>query len=173
MTTVQLSPVGITTYDRLHKIRPLLTKMNANFHKQAVSSTSQSIDEAMIRFKGRASFRQYMPMKPIKRGFKVWVRADAKTRYVYQFQLYTGKDDGDGAGLASRVVKHLTNSLKNTSTHVAFDNFFSSVKLLDELHADCGQDICHWNSACKPPGIAHYGKGEDTNGQRCIKVVDA
>ena len=126
-------PRGDPAYDRLHKIRPLLTKMDANFHKQAVSSSSQSIDEAMIRFKGRSSFRQYMPMKPIKRGYKVWVRADAHTGYIYQFQIYTGKNDGDGAGLASRVVIHLTNSLKYTSTHVAFDNFFSSVKLLQEL----------------------------------------
>jgi len=129
-------PRGDPAYDRLHKIRPLLTELNANFQKQAVASSSQSIDEAMIRFKGRSCFRQYMPMKPIKRGYKVWVRADAKTGYMYQFQLYTGKDDGDGTGLASRVVKQLTNSLMNTSTHVAFDNFFSSVKLLKELHAN-------------------------------------
>ena len=36
-----------------------------------------SIDEAMIPFKGRSSMKQYMPKKPIKRGFKIWVRADA------------------------------------------------------------------------------------------------
>ena len=157
-------PRGDPAYDRLHKIRPLLTKTNVNFHNQAVSSSSQSIDEAMIRFKGRSSFRQYMPMKPIKRGYKVWVRADAKTGYIYQFQLYTGKNDGDGTGLASRVVKQLTNSLKNTSTHVAFDNFFFFSNTVGGV--TCGQDICQWNSASKSPGIAHYGKGEDTNGQR-------
>ena len=31
----------------------------------------------MIRFKGRSSLKQFMPMKPIKRGIKVWVRADS------------------------------------------------------------------------------------------------
>jgi len=66
----------------------------------------------------------------------VWVRADAKTGYGYQFQLYAGKDDGDGTGLASRVVKQLTNSLKNMNTHVAFDNFFSSVTLLKDLQTN-------------------------------------
>jgi len=129
-------PRGDPAYDRLHKVRPLLTKMNANFQKQAVSSSSQSIDEAMIRFKGRSSFRQYMPMKPIKRGYKVWVRSDAKTGYMYQFQIYTSKDDDDGTGLALRVVKQLTSSLNNTNTHVAFDNFFASIKLLEELHVN-------------------------------------
>ena len=36
-----------------------------------------SIDEAMIKFKGRSSLKQYVSLKPIKRGIKAWVRADA------------------------------------------------------------------------------------------------
>ncbi|XP_018377831.1 PREDICTED: uncharacterized protein LOC108770657 [Trachymyrmex cornetzi] len=44
----------------------------------------------MIRFKGRNSIKQYLPMKPIKRGYKVWVRAD-KYGYVCEFQIYTRK----------------------------------------------------------------------------------
>jgi hypothetical protein len=35
-----------------------------------------SIDEAMIGFSGRLGFKQYVPLKPTKRGIKVWVRAD-------------------------------------------------------------------------------------------------
>lgn len=35
----------------------------------------------MIRFKGRSTLKQYMPNKPIKRGYKVWVRADEE-RYI-------------------------------------------------------------------------------------------
>lgn len=130
------APRGDPQYDRLHKIRPLLTEMNKHFQTEAVSSSSQSIDEAMIRFKGRSAIRQYMPMKPTKRGFKVWVRADAKTGYIYQFDLYTGKegDSRSGRGLGPRVVKHLTESLKNTNTHVTFDNFFTSVQLMEDLH---------------------------------------
>ena len=30
----------------------------------------------MIKFQGRSSLKQYMPMKPIKRGIKVWTLAD-------------------------------------------------------------------------------------------------
>ena len=30
-----------------------------------------AVDEAMIKFTGRSSVKQYMPMKPIKRGIKV------------------------------------------------------------------------------------------------------
>lgn len=61
----------------------------------------------MIRFKGKKSFKQYMLLKPIKRGFKVWVRANANTGFVMQFEVYTGKENG-GSGLGTRVVKKFT-----------------------------------------------------------------
>ena len=35
--------------------------------------------------------KQYMPLKPVKRGFKVWVLADATNGYVSNLQVYTGK----------------------------------------------------------------------------------
>jgi len=92
----------------------------------------------MIIFKGRSTIKQYMPMKPVERGFKVWVRTDSETGYVYQFDLYKGKADcsesSPGTGLGSRVVLSLTHSLQKSGTHVTFDNFFSSFELLEELH---------------------------------------
>ena len=35
--------------------------------------------------------KQYLPKKPIKRGFKVWVRAESSTGYFSDFEVYTGK----------------------------------------------------------------------------------
>ncbi|KAF2906102.1 hypothetical protein ILUMI_00073 [Ignelater luminosus] len=51
----------------------------------------------------------YMPLKPIKRGYKVWVRADING-YVNEFQIYTGKIDNlkTKAGLGERVIRDLT-----------------------------------------------------------------
>ena len=50
-----------------------------------------SVDESMIPFKGRSALKQYMPLKPVKRDYKVWCIADAKTGYVLKFEIYTGK----------------------------------------------------------------------------------
>ncbi|XP_023311304.1 piggyBac transposable element-derived protein 3-like [Anoplophora glabripennis] len=83
---------GEQNYDKLYKVRPLLSKLQETFMSSMKPSEFQSVDESMIRFKGRSSFRQYMPMKPIKRGYKVWVRADS-TGYKCEFQIYTGKAD--------------------------------------------------------------------------------
>ena len=38
--------------------------------------------------------KQYLPKRPIKKDFKVWVRADAVSGYVSEFDVYTGKVAG-------------------------------------------------------------------------------
>lgn len=43
---------------------------------------NQCVDEAMVKFKGHSSIKQYMQKKPIKRGFKIWMRSDSRSGYV-------------------------------------------------------------------------------------------
>ena len=124
-------------YDRLCRIRPVVDsvleacKFNYRPHRH------QSIDEAMIAFKGRNSMKQYMPKKPTKRGFKVWVRADTTNGYVSQFELYTRKQGSNvEVGLGGNVVTRLTRDLVGKFYHVFMDNFFSSVALFRRLLAD-------------------------------------
>lgn len=114
-------------FDKLYKIRPLLDLLNKSCQDSAKPTASQSI--------GRSSMKQYLPMKPIKRGYKMWVRADSTTGYVYQFYMYTGKTDKTETGLGAKVVKTLSQPLidNNFSCHLAFDNFFSSYELMRDL----------------------------------------
>ncbi|XP_026328038.1 piggyBac transposable element-derived protein 4-like [Hyposmocoma kahamanoa] len=123
-------------YDKLSKIRPLLGILNNNFSSICSQSSTQSIDESMVKYKGRSSMKQYMPNKPIKRGYKVWARCDSETGYLYSFDIYTGKatstDDNTG-GLGYRVVMELCRNVQ-PYTLVAFDNFFTSLPLLEMLH---------------------------------------
>ena len=44
----------------------------------------------MIAFKGRLSFRQYLPAKPTKYGIKGWMAADSSNGYVVNFSVYLG-----------------------------------------------------------------------------------
>lgn len=46
----------------------------------------------MIGFRGRLSFRQYMPAKPTKYGIKVWMAANSSNSYVLNFAVYLGKE---------------------------------------------------------------------------------
>lgn len=59
------------SYDKLHKICKMANLLNVVFRDAAVEGKIKSVDEAMTRFKGRHSLKQFNRDKPIKRGFKV------------------------------------------------------------------------------------------------------
>ena len=56
--------------------------------------------------------------------------------YASNLQVYTGKEESAEKGLGSRVVKDLTRHLKDKHHHVFFDNFFTSVQLLEDLEKE-------------------------------------
>lgn len=129
-------PRGEPGYDRLAKVRPVIEAVQQTFLSSYQPNRENSIDEAMVKFKGRSALKQYVPKKPIKRGFKVWVRADSINGYICDFQVYTGKDDSAETQLGAKVVKSLSRSLVGGHYHLYYDNFFSTVELFDDLLED-------------------------------------
>ncbi|XP_043473413.1 piggyBac transposable element-derived protein 4-like [Leptopilina heterotoma] len=128
-------PKGDSRFDKLHKVRPLVEALNRSIKDVYKPSNLAAIDESMISFKGRSSLKQYNPMKPIKRGYKVWCLADSVTGFVSNFEIYTGKSENKNSNdTLERVVLNLTEGIQNTGTLVAFDNFSTSVKLVSSLH---------------------------------------
>ena len=85
-------PSGNPGHDRLFKVRKLLDLMTPNFESEYVPHKQVSVDKAMIPFKGRLSFKQYMKDKPTKWGIKVFTLCDATNGYVCRLQIYTGKN---------------------------------------------------------------------------------
>lgn len=96
----------------------------------------QSGDERMIKFKGHNLMKQYIKSKPIKWGFKAWLRAGSQSGFVYQFEPYTGKKLKPEVGLGEEVILTLAEQLIGTGCEFYFDNFFTSPKLLSILHAN-------------------------------------
>ena len=131
------SPDSTRPVDRLWKVRPVISAVVAACRANYRPHREQAIDEAMVAFKGRSSMKQYMPMKPVKRGFKIWVRADSHNGYVCEFECYTGKKgDTTEVGLGGSVVTRLTRDLVGKSYHIYMDSFFSSVSLYQKLLSD-------------------------------------
>lgn len=126
-------PKTSPNYDKLCKIQPLIQKLNQTFAEACTSSQTQSIDESMIKFKGKSTMKQYMPKKPIKRGYKCWARCDSKSGYLFQFQFYTGKvGNTSEENLGYRVVLDLADDVPE-NTLLVFDNFFTSLGLMTAL----------------------------------------
>ena len=127
---------GEEGFSRLQKVDPIISALKHNFQSAYYPHCQVSIDEAMIPFKGRSSMKQYLPLKPVKRGFKVWAMADALNGYMYDFNVYTGACGDRETGLGEKVVLTLAESIKGRHHHLYFDNYFSSISLLSKLFED-------------------------------------
>ena len=87
----------------------------------------------MVKYKGCSSIKQYIPQKPVKRGFKIWMLVDSATGYVLKFTVYEGKTGNSvERGLGAKVVKRLTEHLQKYH-HVYFDNFFMGIDHMLDL----------------------------------------
>lgn len=131
------SKMNYAPKDKIYKIRPLVKYMNKEFELKRTPPEYLAIDESMIKFKGRSSLKQYNPMKPIKRGFKLWCLADDQG-YVHKFEVYTGKNDDNKKkelGLGGSVIMKLSSNLSENNHKLCFDNFFSSIPLMEVLKA--------------------------------------
>jgi hypothetical protein len=74
-----------------------------------------------------------MPKKPTKWGIKAWVLAGSKSGFVFNWKLYTGKEnDQVEKDLGKTVVLTLCDVLQQ-GHEVYFDNFFCSADLLNAL----------------------------------------
>lgn len=126
--------------DKTYKIRPMIDALNDHFPRLYNGSRELSIDESMILFKGRSSMKQYNPMKPIKRGYKLWCIGDQKG-YILNFDVYQGKNEAlenefQGFNLGERVVLGLSKKYWGKFRKIYFDNFFTTLPLLERLKVE-------------------------------------
>lgn len=125
---------GQPGHDKLHLVRPVLQDVLDKCLLHYNPHQNQSVDEAMVKFRGRLSFRQYMPAKPTKYGIKLWMRANPENGYTHEFQVYTGKENNTPeVGLSTRVVLDMSRKIWGRNHIVNIDNYFTSPDLLKRL----------------------------------------
>ena len=102
--------------DKLQLVQSVLDVVSCTSFDNYVAHKENSIDEAMIKFRGTLAFRQYLPAKPTKYGIEVYVCANSTNGYACQFQVYVGRPPGvkTEVGLGKRVVLELTEKLIGT-----------------------------------------------------------
>lgn len=100
-----------------------------------------TVDEMLIPFRGKCSFRMYMPNKPAKYGLKLQVITDSSTNYAFNGYLYCGKGS-DGAGLTqeerklsvpSQAILHLCKPIAGSNRNITADNWYSSIEIVEIL----------------------------------------
>ena len=124
----------------LTKVRPLVSLLEQKFAEAYIPGKNITVDEGLVKFNGRLSFTQYMPMKPDKFGIKVWLLANVDSYYVPRFQVYLGKNHTNNdlfhrKGLGYYVVWTPGESYLDNYRHFFCDNFFTSADLMTALES--------------------------------------
>lgn len=128
-------------HDRLHKLRPLIDGLNSNFSKNIPVEQYLSVDEQMCSTKARHHLKQYLPNKPHKWGFKLFVLCGV-SGYGYTFEIYSGQENSQSnrhqnepdLGASSNVVVRLARIIPRNANHrIYFDNYYTSIPLLVHL----------------------------------------
>ncbi|XP_047105236.1 piggyBac transposable element-derived protein 2-like [Schistocerca piceifrons] len=84
-------PRGEKGHDRLFKIRPIIELMRSRFQTIPVEECV-SVDEQIFSTKARSYLKQYMPNKPHKYGYKLFVISGI-SGYAYDFEIFTGDEN--------------------------------------------------------------------------------
>lgn len=121
--------------NKLAAIRDVWEVFAGNCRKAYEVSENVTIDEQLVGFRGKCPFRQFIKSKPARYGIKVWALADVRTSYLFNLQVYTGKQPGGKPekDQGSRVVKDLAQPIYGTGRGITTDNFFTSVGLANFL----------------------------------------
>ena len=56
----------LPTKNKTGKVRPIIDELQKRFQELYQPNCEVAVDEAMIKFQGRSSMKQYMPLKPVK-----------------------------------------------------------------------------------------------------------
>ena len=119
--------------NRLHKVAPVITHSREtciNIEAECDNSVDKQMISAKTKYSGT---RQYNPQKPVKWGFKNFVRA-ASSGMIYDFFLYAGSLNKTEKYTGVFVVKKLIETLpKQLNFRLYFDNSFCTIDLCREL----------------------------------------
>ena len=96
-------------YDRLWKLRTVFDKLNMAYAKFYNPSEHLAVGKLIVKFKGRVTFRQYIPKKRKNFGLNIYKLCD-ESGYNYDMRVYLDRDSHsvtDDTTATHATVRHL------------------------------------------------------------------
>lgn len=129
--------------DKIWRVRRIMEIFNTNIKCFGFFCTALCIDEMMLKYYGKISFKQFIQSKPIRFGIKKWALCSSNG-YLFHCEIYCGKNVKvnmlNNCAQGSRVVMQMlhdflsqTSPRNKTQYHIYFDNLFCSPDLLVHL----------------------------------------
>lgn len=102
-------PATENNKDILRKLTPFISYFKAKCQSLYQPYQNVAVDEQLVKSKHSLGIRQHIAYKPVKFGVKLWVLADSKNGYTFDFEIYIGKTGQTYEdGLGYDVVMKLT-----------------------------------------------------------------
>lgn len=137
---LHFSEITTASSDRLANIREFYNMLRLSFKNTFRPFGNLCIDESLLLYKGRLSFKQYIPSKRNRYGIKSFVLCDCKTGYVLNFIVYAGSESAiktiteKSLGKAGEIVVTLLEPYLKKKHTLFVDNWYTSPVLFSYLH---------------------------------------
>ena len=115
--------------DKLIVLRPVMEFIQDRCKSVYMPRENLSLDEGILKWKGRLSIKIYNPMKPIKYGIKFYFLCEAESGYVLDFNVYRGVSSS-----LRDIVFNLMEPHLYKGHHLFMDNYYNQVSTCDELY---------------------------------------
>lgn len=126
--------------NKLYKLGSIFTLLSNRFEAVFHPSKELSIDESLMAWKGRISFRQYIPSKRSRFGIKLFALCDAITGYIHKLSVYVGDEKKKAAAnnrsITQNIVMTLMEGLLKLGHYLFMDNYYNTSDLTDDLVAN-------------------------------------
>lgn len=102
------------TEDRLQQISLLLDILLENYQKFITPKEVLCIDETLVPFRGRLSFKQFIKNKRHKFGIKLY-KLYIEKGYTYKLTVYCGQDRVKNQSSSEHIVLNLTKNFSHST----------------------------------------------------------
>ncbi|CAK9824036.1 PiggyBac transposable element-derived protein 4 [Anthophora retusa] len=125
--------------DKLYKIRELHDRFRFSLKQNFYPFQNICIDESLLLFKGRLSFKQFIPSKHSRFGIKSFVACDCKTGYILDMLVYSGLETEvsvfhENLGKSGNIVMTLMKDYLGKGYSLYVDNWYTNPTLFSTLH---------------------------------------
>jgi hypothetical protein len=134
------------TSDRLYKIRNVVEILRKAFNESFQPYQRLCVDESLLLYKGRLSFKQYIPSKRNRFGIKSFILSDCETGFVQDLIIYAGSStivdsENPDIGKSGAIVEALMKPHLGKGHTLYVDNWYASPALFKFLHNN-GTNAC-------------------------------
>lgn len=119
--------------NRLYKLGSVINDVMTNSNNCMQPYDSFCINESLIKFIGRLSFKQYIKNKKSKFGIKLF-KLCISPCYTLAIKVFAGKEANAELNVGSKIVLELSEPYLDCGRTLYVDNWYTSIELAESLN---------------------------------------